>query len=262
MLIQVCRDDESFVLPPFGGEEKNLPVIMQKLYDKYGAFEMRGIYDVTINRLNTFFADKLDFVTDRANSDYIYLSSDLAALAGRKFHQKKNHVNSFRKTYPGYQYLPMDSSMAEECIAFAQNWKDQRELAEEQDDESLRCELCAIKEALNNFDALGIKGGVILIDGKVEAMTFGEQINHDTAVIHVEKANPAIRGLYATINQEFCQREWSNVRYINREEDMGIEGLRKAKESYNPVFLLNKYTTLVDMGAWRYEDSTARCAGA
>jgi hypothetical protein len=113
----------------------------------------------------------------------------------------------------------------------------------------LRCELCAIKEALNNFDLLGIKGGAVIIDGQVEAMTFGEMIIPDMAIIHVEKANPEIRGLYTVINQEFCQRAWSGVKCINREEDMGLEGLRKAKLSYHPKYLLDKFVTKVDFGA-------------
>ena len=246
LLIKVCRNKENFFLPPFCGEDENLPGILKKLYDYAGPYQIRGVYREIIERFEDVLPGKFIFTLDRSNSDYIYLSANLASLAGRKYHQKKNHVNAFRKAYPNYRYLPMTEDITGECLEFAKRWNEQREDAE--DDESLRCEMCAITEALNNFTALGIKGGAIIIDGQVEAMSFGEQLNADTAVIHVEKANPEIRGLYAVINQEFCQRAWSEIKYINREEDMGIEGLRRAKLSYHPKYLLDKFVTDVDFG--------------
>ena len=107
---------------------------------------------------------------------------------------------------------------------------------------SLAGEEKAIFEALQNTETLGFKGGVILINDKVEAFALGETLNPQTAVIHVEKANPAFEGLYQLINQEFCAHEWKNVLYINREQDLGEEGLKKAKLSYHPHHLINKYT--------------------
>ncbi len=246
LLIEVLRDNEWFILPPFGGKDENLPGILAKIYKQFGTFEMRGIYKESMERLERVLPQRFQFIPDRDNSDYIYASDDLANLSGRKYHQKKNHANSFRKAYPDYQYVSMTGAMAKDCIDFARNWKESR--VNEEDPESLECEMFAIEEALNNFDFLGIKGGVILINGKIEAITFGEIINKETAIIHVEKANPEIRGLYAVINQEFCRHEWSGLKYINREEDMGLEGLRKAKESYHPAFMLDKYTACVDMG--------------
>ncbi|MDR3349584.1 MAG: phosphatidylglycerol lysyltransferase domain-containing protein [Acidaminococcales bacterium] len=247
LLIQVTREKERFLLPPLGGEDAALPSVLEKLCAHFGPFEMRGIYREIVEKLEDILPGRFAFYLDRSNSDYIYLADNLASLAGRKYHQKKNHVNSFRKAYPNYRYLPMDKNITVDCLAFAQEWKESRDGAES--DESLLCEMSAITEALTNFGALGIQGGVIVIDGKVEAMTFGEMLNADTAVIHVEKANPAIRGLYAVINQEFCQRAWAQVKYINREEDMGIEGLRKAKLSYQPKYLLDKFTAKINFGA-------------
>ena len=113
------------------------------------------------------------------------------------------------------------------------------------EDESLKCEFCAIKEALNNLEVLNIQGGLIRINGEVEAFTFGEKQNDELVIVHVEKANPEIRGLYTVINQEFIQHNWTDVKYVNREEDMGKEGLRKAKESYNPEFMVKKYNTII-----------------
>ena len=103
-------------------------------------------------------------------------------------------------------------------------------------------ESIAIQEAFTYFDQLGVKGGAILIDGKVEAFALGEPLNQDTVVIHIEKANSAYEGLYSLINQAFLENQWSGYTYINREQDLGEEGLRKAKESYFPHHMINKYT--------------------
>jgi hypothetical protein len=102
-------------------------------------------------------------------------------------------------------------------------------------------ESIAIKEAFSRFEELGVKGGAILINGKVEAFTLGEPLNRDTVVIHIEKANPAFEGLYTLINQAFVEHQWAEYTYINREQDLGEEGLRKAKESYFPHHMINKY---------------------
>jgi hypothetical protein len=98
---------------------------------------------------------------------------------------------------------------------------------------------------LTNFSKLNLKGGVIVLNGVVEAFTFGEKLNEDTAVIHVEKANPDISGIYSAINRDFCRETWSETTYINREEDMGLEGLRKAKESYSPIKMIEKFDVRV-----------------
>lgn len=99
-----------------------------------------------------------------------------------------------------------------------------------------------MREALTHFEELEYRGGAIEIDSRIEAFSLGEPLNTDTAVIHIEKANPEIPGLYAAMNQLFCQNAWSDMAYINREQDLGIEGLRKAKESYNPHHIAKKFT--------------------
>ena len=105
---------------------------------------------------------------------------------------------------------------------------------------------CVVKdaaiEALKNFKILGLTGGVILIDGKIEGLTFGEALNSDTVIIHVEKGNADINGIYPVINQDYLLHNWQEMKFVNREEDMGIPELRKAKESYYPLGLVEKYT--------------------
>lgn len=175
---------------------------------------------------------------DRDQSDYNYLSEDLIRLQGRKYHRKRNHIKQFKEKY-AYQYLPLTPELISDCLRLQTEWCDLRQCEVVP---GLHNESIAIHEALTHFEALGVSGGVILIDGKVEAFTLGEPLNPDTVVIHIEKANPAFEGLYPVINQAFLENRWSGFTYVNREQDLGEEGLRKAKESYFPHRMVNKYT--------------------
>jgi hypothetical protein len=175
---------------------------------------------------------------DRDNYDYVYHSKDLIELKGRKYHSKKNHINSFLRNYSNYQYIPLTTEWVSRCIETQIEWCKKKGC---DDDPMLKGERDAIIEVLTHWNELKLTGGLISIDGKVEAFSFGEQLNSDTAVIHVEKANPDIRGVYPVINQKFCENAWNHLVYINREEDMGLEGLRKAKESYCPVKMVEKF---------------------
>lgn len=180
----------------------------------------------------------LQFHRDRDNDDYVYLSKDLIGLKGRKFHAKKNHWNYFMKHIP-HEYVPLTSDLIDECLHLTSRLKEgdyspvQVMLLENEER--------AIYEALTNMDQLDITGAAILIGGKVEAFTFGEKLNDQTFLVHIEKANAQIKGLYQAINQQFCQHECKNFKYINREEDMGFDYLRKAKKSYRPVKMIEKY---------------------
>ncbi len=175
---------------------------------------------------------------DRDQSDYVYLSEDLIHLQGRKYHRKRNHIKQFKEKYV-YQYLPLTSELISDCLRLETEWCDLRHCEVMP---GLHNESIAIKEAFAHFETLGVEGGVVLIDGKVEAFTLGEPLNHDTVVIHIEKANPAFEGLYPLINQAFLENHWSGYTYVNREQDLGEEGLRKSKESYFPHHMINKYT--------------------
>ncbi|HQI78527.1 MAG TPA: phosphatidylglycerol lysyltransferase domain-containing protein, partial [Petrotogaceae bacterium] len=102
-------------------------------------------------------------------------------------------------------------------------------------------EKIAIFRALENFDKLGLTGGILKVSGKIAGFTFGEPISEDTVLIHIEKADPDTKGAYTAINQVFLEKQWKHMSYVNREEDLGLEGLRKAKESYHPVKMIEKY---------------------
>jgi uncharacterized protein len=181
-----------------------------------------------------------EIVADRDNSDYVYLSKNLIKLSGNLYHRKKNHLNKFIKSY-SFEYRSLDREVVNKFLDLQEDWCELRECLESPD---LFDEDRAVYEALTNYEELGFKGGAILIDSKVEAFGLGELLNHETAVIHVEKANPDIPGLYAAINQMFCAHEWADVKYVNREQDLGLEGLRKAKESYYPDHMVDKFTLI------------------
>lgn len=179
----------------------------------------------------------LQIKEDRDTSDYLYSSSELINLTGRKFHGKRNHLNQFLRKYQ-WEYLPMDAILATECLHLQTDWfhltpNGDQELSEEDE---------AMALVLANFEDLKITGGVIKVDGKISALAVGEPLNANTAVIHIEKANTELDGMFPAINQQFAENCWSGYEFINREEDMGLEGLRKAKLSYNPVRLVEKFT--------------------
>ena len=182
--------------------------------------------------------EKYDCIPDRDNSDYVYLTRDLIQLSGNKYHRKKNHLNQFTKKHV-FEYRELTVELVECFLEMQEGWCQLRECTEKPD---LLAEDYAIREALTRFEELEYQGGAILMNSRVQAFSLGEPLNGDTAVIHVEKANPDIPGLYAAINQLFCSNAWSHLTYVNREQDMGLEGLRKAKESYYPHHMVNKYT--------------------
>jgi len=242
LCIKGSYDGTTFVLPPFGIEIDNLGKILDKLIDYFQQnnlpFIMKQIPASFIELVEKVKPNTFQYQGDRDAYDYVYNAVDLAKLEGRKYHRKRNHLNNFKKEFPDYQYCELTSDLIPDCKRLAIEWCEKRNC---DDDPSLECEKCAVLTGLNNFAYLELKGGVILLNGKVEAFTFGEPLNDNTAVIHVEKANPDIKGLYAAINQEFCQHQWQEMEYINREEDLGLAGLRKAKESYYPVKMVEKF---------------------
>jgi len=230
----------AYGLSPFGpGDKKSALDVLCKEIAKQTT-------DVRICRVGEEFVTnhvdpaKYVVVSDRDNSDYVYLAKDLITLSGNKYHRKKNHLNQFIKNH-AFEYHPLNAELVKRVLGMQESWCQIRECILKPD---LLAEDFAVHEALTYFKELGFKGGAILINSMVEAFALGEPLNEDTAVIHIEKANPDVPGLYAAINQLFCLNAWSEVTYINREQDMGVEGLRKAKESYYPHHMVNKYTLM------------------
>jgi hypothetical protein len=177
------------------------------------------------------------FTFDRDQADYVYQSGPLIHLEGRRFHRKRNHIKRLKESC-SYKVMPLTPEIVADCLLLEAEWCDLRHC---EASPGLQGEESAIREALLNLRVLGFKGCAIEIEGRVEAFSLGEPLNASTAVIHVEKANPHYDGLYQVVNQAFCEMEWSQFELINREQDLGDEGLRKAKLSYFPCHLSHKY---------------------
>ncbi|SDE22673.1 DUF2156 domain-containing protein [Sporomusa acidovorans] len=241
LVIKAGQGENQFLLQPFG-PDAGIEAILEKMADYCAehalAFSLRGIEKFMIDILENWRPGQFVITSDRDNFDYVYHSKDLIELKGRKYHSKKNHINSFLRNHPDYQYFPLTPEWVPRCIETQLDWCQKKGC---EDDPLLKGERDAIIEVLTHWNELKLTGGLIYIDGKVEAFSFGEQLNSDMAVIHVEKANPDIRGVYPVINQQFCKNAWKHLLYINREEDMGLEGLRKAKESYCPARMVEKF---------------------
>ncbi|MEN6411854.1 MAG: phosphatidylglycerol lysyltransferase domain-containing protein [Veillonellales bacterium] len=239
LYVKATWEEETFFLPPFCTDDKvpaALDNILACFAGKNISFVMRGVEKFMVDLLEAAKPGCFEFTFDRDDSDYVYSLPALTELKGRKYHGKKNHVNQFKKSYSQYEYLPLTADLAEQCMATEIDWWEKRRRAVD-----ATFEKQAIGRALTNMDALAFQGGVIRIDDRVEAFTFGEPITGDMAVIHVEKGNPEIKGIFSVINQEFCRHNWQNMIYINREEDIGLPGLRRSKMSYHPVKLIEKF---------------------
>ena len=229
----------AYMMPIGSGD---LKAILRKLIEdadkEKQSFCMLGVCSNMRVDLETTLPSQFVFTEDRDYADYIYLKSDLSILKGKKFQSKRNHINRFRNTYPDYEYTPITPDRIQECLDLEAEWCKVNNCDQQ---EGTGNERRALIYALHNFEALGLTGGILHVNSKIVAFTFGMPINHETFGVHVEKADTNIEGAYAMINYEFANRIPEQYIYINREEDLGIEGLRKAKLSYQPVTILEKY---------------------
>lgn len=192
--------------------------------------------------LNTLFPGKFRIHTDRNNYDYVYSIRDLAELRGRKYQRKRNHLNRFLQDYPNAVIQPITDENTNEVWQMVSLWYDLR--LQEDHTQDFHMEQAAIRKALLNRNALGMEGLLLRIDGKIAAMTLGSRLSANTFDVHFEKALDRYDGAYAMINREFArylQEKYPEILWLNREDDLGIDGLRKAKLSYYPDRLLDKY---------------------
>lgn len=231
-----------YFFPPLGNG-----VVQSWVFDCLAFFKNQGvpphfsrIPDSIIKEFPHF--PGLTTVLDRDNSDYVYRIDKLIRLSGNKYHTLKNHINRFNKEHT-WEYLPLTPDLIEECLTLQEEWCRSKNCLESH---GLLSEYQAINEALKKMDLLNYKGGVIRIQNKVEAFTLGELLNPETVVIHIEKANPELPGIYPVLQQQFLEHEWAHIPFVNREQDLGIWGLRKSKLSYHPEFMVDKYRVYSD----------------
>ncbi len=185
--------------------------------------------------LETMYPSKFSFVRSPENQDYIYLSEDLATLAGKKFHAKRNHISKFYRTYSNTRFEVIHGSNIKDALTVVHGWCNENGIYEADN-----YEVRAINEAFENMESFNMSGAVLYVEDKPVAMALGSEISQNVYDVNFEKALREYDGVYAVINNEFA-KTLTKYKYINREEDMGLEGLRKAKLSYNPVIILDRY---------------------
>ncbi|MDF2686031.1 MAG: hypothetical protein K0S55_1212 [Clostridia bacterium] len=211
-------------------EEQNIP------------FYLIALDDERKELLESIFPEKFNFAEDRNNYDYVYNQNDLQLLTGKKFHAQRNHINKFNLLYQNYKVEPITKKSFYECMEMNLEWCKANGLNTASICSGNNYELCAVNQAFGNFDALGCIGTLIRINDKVIAFTLGSERNKDVFVTHFEKALYEYDGAFKVINQEYAKVLGGyNYKFINREEDMGDEGLRHSKMSYNPAFMVKKY---------------------
>ncbi len=194
------------------------------------AMTLIGLEDSQVPQLSGFLIS-VESIRDRY--DYIYCRTDLATLHGKHLDGKRNHIRRFRTQHPDFEYRPLMPEFFDECRRLTEIWQE-----EKGGNDTIHAEKQVMETIFSNWDALGMIGGSIFVDGRMVAFAYGSAVTTDTFDVCVEKADRHVEGAFAIINQQFAEHLPEQYVYLNREEDMGIPGLRQAKLSYHPEILL------------------------
>ena len=249
MLVFLTKKDGYSISLPLAKDEQtasNLKatiLILEEYFKSMGwGFHMHSVTEHKFEVLEQLFPQKYRIEYNRDVADYVYEVPGMTSLAGKKLHGKRNHINKFKENNPDWSYETLNDENLEECLQMAEEWKAINLCGEKGEKHA---EFCVTRRALKNYKALGLKGGVLRDGSRVVAFTLGEELNKEMFVVHIEKAFADVQGAYPMINQQFLIHEASNYKYVNREDDTGAEGLRKAKLSYYPVFLQEKGNVII-----------------
>lgn len=235
LIIKSGKGEDSSYRLPFGNDFlKGINLIREYSGEGYPDFWVQE--GKRLDNFKANFGDKYVFEENRDAFDYIYLREDLANLSGKKYHGKRNHISAFSKKHD-WSFKPITAENTEDVKLCAEKWYKENA---DREDKYLRCEKQGVITILDNMELLGVRGGAVYVDGRVVAFTLGSRISDEIFDIHIEKALSDYAEGYTVINREFA-RTLTEYKYINREDDMGLEGLRKAKLSYKPAILLKKY---------------------
>ena len=244
MLVFLTEEDEYSVSMPLAKDEDtagNLETVigrLEKYFDEKGQeFHMHLVTGEKFELLEKLFPGKYSIEYIRADAEYIYEVENMISLAGKKLHGKRNHINKFKENNPKWSYETLTDENLDECLKMAEQWKNINLCGEKGEKHA---EFCVTRKALRQYKELGLRGGVLRDGQRIVAFTLGEELNKDMFVVHIEKAFADVQGAYPMINQQFLIHEASEYKYVNREDDTGAEGLRKAKLSYYPAFLQEK----------------------
>lgn len=233
----LCRKAPFFAYPVGRGELfPAIECLHSRAQEAERPFLLQGITAEQKAALDAAFPGRFIFTPARDDYDYIYSVEALASLSGKKLHGKRNHCNKFEATYD-WKYSPLVPALFPDCLFLLDGWE-----AEKSGDPE---EYAAIRRVLEHWDELGMEGGILYADGRPAAFSIAEQITADTADVHFEKALEGIPGAYPMVARELARQlraAHPEIMYLNREEDMGLPNLRKAKEEWYPAYLLEKYT--------------------
>ena len=234
--INTDSEDYIYFFSPIG---PNPDEIIIELFENISNIEIHRVPEKICKKLTQnekFNQLNMDHLEDRNNWDYVYNKEEILNLAGNKYRQNRRWLQKFLNNYD-YDFKVITGDLVEKCKELQLEWCIIRACTE---DESLEAEQEAIYEALDNFEALGFSGGLLCVEDKCAAYSFGEMLNDGTLVIHIEKAHAEYEGAYQAINNFFLKSCYEDAIYVNREQDLGIEGLRRAKESYKPINMIKK----------------------
>ena len=226
-----------YIFPRGEGDLKSvIDKLIEDASDCGHEFRLYELTEADRQELEKIYPGRFRFEQNRDDFDYIYLTDNLISLSGKKYHAKRNHISYF-KNNNNWSFEAITEYNLQECFEMNEKWLEENL---EKDSEGILKESRAVKTALGNYKELGFVGGLLRAEGEVVAFTIGEELNDEIFCTHFEKAFASVRGAYPTINREFAANMLTSYKYINREEDAGDEGLRKAKLSYRPEILLEK----------------------
>ena len=217
-----------------------IPLLREDAHALGQRLRLIGLTDQGCDRLRTTYPEAFAFESDRALSDYLYSADDLRNLPGRRYQPKRNHINRFTAEHPDYRYEELTPNRFEECMRLERAWR--------RTHEGHTSELCAEQVAMQrgfaHYAELGLQGGCIYVGERLAAFTYGSAVNDNTFDTHFEKADTAYDGAFTVINKLFAEHLPARFTHINREEDLGLDGLRRAKLSYHPVAIVPKYRAI------------------
>lgn len=236
-LKQLNEGIEIIAFPPVGSKPVNAITKIMK-------FAQKESLSVEFHRIPESLAETVEAsglnlrkTADRANWDYLYARDDLVDLPGKDYANERKKLNKFKREHR-WRYESLNDEMVSECLKLQEKWCDLKSC---EDRPNLNDEDHAIKDILDNWKNLEFDGAIIMIGKKIIAFSLGEKLNEETAVVHIEKASYDYTGAYEMINQQFAEKNAKGCTYVNREQDLGIKGLRRAKKRYHPVKMVKKY---------------------